>query len=35
MSLDLVEDCSIAGYKEEYGGDTKLPYGHNYCSNFY
>jgi hypothetical protein len=33
ISLDLVEDCSIAGYKEEYE-DTRLPYGHNYCSNF-
>jgi hypothetical protein len=28
ISLDLVEDCSIAGYEEEeYGGDTRLPYG--------
>ncbi len=34
ISLDLVEDCSIAGYKEEEYGDTRLPYGHNYCSNF-
>jgi hypothetical protein len=27
ISLELVEDCSIAGYEEEYG-DTRLPYGH-------
>jgi hypothetical protein len=34
ISLDLVEDCSIAGYEEEEYGDTRLPYGHNYWSNF-
>jgi hypothetical protein len=28
ISLDLVEDCSIAGYEEEeYGDSTRLPYG--------
>jgi hypothetical protein len=27
ISLDLVEDCSIAGYEEEEYGDTRLPYG--------
>jgi hypothetical protein len=35
ISLDLVGDCSMAGYEEEENGDsTRLPFGHNYCSNF-
>jgi hypothetical protein len=26
ISLDLVEDCCIAGYEKEEYGDTRLPY---------
>ena len=27
ISMDLVEECSIAGYEDEYGDPNLLPYG--------
>ena len=27
FSLDLVEDCSVAGYEDDYGDPNMLPYG--------